>query len=112
LHNNSYEAEGVAICGTKGYADANDEKLYNRETNRLKISIDSIKNKDAKKIAMLHYPPDLKFAKILEENKIDICVYGHLHGGSHKNAIYGTHGGVRYILTSCDYLKNMPQKIN
>ncbi|MDR1101498.1 MAG: metallophosphoesterase [Clostridiales bacterium] len=114
LHNNSYMAEGVGICGARGWLAGElcnsdeDKKIYDRELQRLELSIKSIPAEAERKIAMLHYPPDLTFMKMLSDYKIDDCVYGHLHAGAHKNAIYGCLDGVRYNLTSCDYLGFKP----
>ncbi|MEG1993906.1 MAG: metallophosphoesterase, partial [Oscillospiraceae bacterium] len=63
IHNNSEFAEGVNICGTRGWifekGEAFDQKILAREAGRLEASI-----KDAQKshpeapiIVFLHYPP-------------------------------------------------------
>lgn len=61
-------------------------------------------------IAMLHYPPTNDklepslFTEILEKYQVKEVVYGHLHGASSYDAgLKGTHNGVNYHLTSCDY---------
>jgi hypothetical protein len=69
------------------------------------------------RIAMTHYPPisaDLRpslASAILEEFKIDICVFGHLHSIKKDVPMFGESKGVRYLLTSCDYLDFIPQKV-
>ena len=65
LYNNSFEIEDKIICGTRGWAlsqenETEDQKIIDRELNRLKLSIESgIKNFGDNKefIAILHYPP-------------------------------------------------------
>ena len=118
LHNNSYELpNGIAICGARGWLpiamqkNEEDRKIYDRELIRLEISLQSAPSDATQIIAMLHYPPDLAVMEILSRYNVGICVYGHLHGGAQKNAIYGTLDGIRYELTSCDYLGFRPMKI-
>ncbi|MGB4438911.1 MAG: metallophosphoesterase, partial [Sedimentibacter sp.] len=64
LKNNSYEYEGTAICGTRGWdtmeehsEDESNKKIFLREMNRLKISLDAAKKSKNPIIVMLHYPP-------------------------------------------------------
>ncbi len=90
------------------------EKIFNRELERLKMSLNSL-NKDATlRIAMTHYPPigaDLKpsrAAQILEQHQIQICVFGHLHNLKTDEPLFGVARGIRYILTSCDYIHFQP----
>ena len=77
----------------------------------MKLSLDMAKKTDAKIIyVMLHYPPMLgsDFAKLMEEYGVSRCLYGHLHGGSHKTAMEGLYNGVEYKLVSADYLQFKP----
>ena len=76
LFNNAYEADGRAICGTRGwYYDKegdHDMKVINRE--------------------------------ILQELGITDCWYGHLHGErTHRNAVTGMYKGIDFHLIACDY---------
>ena len=119
LHNSAVLYDNIAICGTKGYPDnltkADDERLYQRELSRLSLSIEKAKKLNPDKIiVMLHYPPDIHsdFAQIMQENGVSVCVYGHLHGQSTKNAFRGLHRGIMYELVSCDHLKFNPIKID
>ncbi len=115
MHNNMYQHGSIAICAAKGYPDngktEEDLKLYNREISRLKLSLETAKNTDAKIIyVMLHYPPTLQseFARLMEEYGVSRCLYGHLHGASHKQALEGRYNGVEYSLVSADYLQFKP----
>lgn len=113
LYNNSFEFEDFVIVGTRGWSDLEIngfEKNILREVGRLKNSINSVKT-DKPKIAIMHYPPfmgkvndEYKFTKVLEDNNILKCYYGHLHGISHKTAIQGEVDNVEYSLISADYL--------
>ena len=115
IHNNSFEYKGYSICGTRGWAardsfefSENDEKIYPREVQRLKNSLDSCVNK--KIIAMIHYPPfnqDLgvnEFSQTLSDYKVEKCVYGHLHGKGHKFSYEGDLEGVDYHFVASDFL--------
>ncbi len=115
LHNTVYQHENIAICAAKGYPDngksEEDMKLLNRELSRLRLSLDKAVQTGAEKIyVMLHYPPMLQseFSKILEEYGVSCCLYGHLHGSSHKMATEGVFNGVTYKLVSADYLQFKP----
>ncbi len=115
MHNTVYQHGSIAICAAKGYPDngktEEDHKLYNREVMRLKLSLDMAKKTDASVIfVMLHYPPTLSsdFAKLMEEYGVSRCLYGHLHGASHKMALEGRYNGVEYTLVSADYLQFQP----
>lgn len=93
------------------------ERIFVRELERLRLSL-SLLPKEAKyKIAMTHYPPigaDLapsRASTILEEFGIDLCVFGHLHNLRKNSLPFGTARGVKYLLTSCDYLDFTPLKV-
>ena len=121
VHNTTEVFGNVAVCGTKGYPETEQEpdceeerKLYRRELVRLENAISEAKKTGAEKIiVMLHYPPGANsaFAKVMQEENVDFCVFGHLHGGYFKNAVQGNVRGVEYRLVSCDYLKFEPLKI-
>jgi predicted phosphohydrolase len=93
-----------------------DAKIFQRELLRLEESLKTLSQNAAIRIAMVHYPPigpDLKSSltsDLLEKYKIDICVFGHLHGLT-KEIPFGKMGGVSYHLVSCDYLKCKPLRI-
>ena len=118
LHNNAYESDGVAICGTRGWffdaeSDA-DKKVVLREAGRLKMSIDAAKATGLEPVVFLHYPPlnrDRKCDEIynvLVEEGIKQCYYGHLHSYSHANAFNGECDGIRFQLISSDFLGFCP----
>ena len=120
LYNNSYEFEDFEIVGTKGWSEFEIEGYHKnilREVGRLKNSINSTTTNKAK-IAVIHYPPfmgkvpdEYNFVKVLEDNNIKKCYYGHLHASSHKNAIQGNVNGIEYHLISGDYLDFKLKKI-
>lgn len=120
LYNNSYEIENKIICGTRGWSlsiedTAQDQKIIDREVNRLKLSIEDGIAKygtDKEIIAILHYPPitlgnitkneTTPFMQILKEYNIKKCYYGHLHGSSIKDAVNGNMDEIELHLISAD----------
>jgi predicted phosphohydrolase len=90
------------------------EKIFNRELERLKMSIAQMDKKASKRIVMTHYPPisaDLqpsRASQIFEQNNIDIVVFGHLHNVKEGLSLFGERNGVRYILAAADYIRFQP----
>jgi len=94
------------------------ERIFERELGRLEISLKCLNPKASHRIVMTHYPPigatleeDSRVSKILEKYGVNICVFGHLHNLKEDFKLFGHKNGVRYILTSCDYLKCMPIEV-
>ena len=118
LHNNSFKVGDFAIAGTRGwfYDDTceADKKVLLREAGRLKASIDEAKKLGGEVVVFLHYPPinilrDCEpILKVLIENEISRCYYGHLHGGAIKGALNGEKYGIKFHLNSADYLDFSP----
>lgn len=129
VQNDAIVMPEAIICGTRGWnvplegeADyQNDDKIYQRELLRLRMSLDAAQRLKAKEdkpiVAMLHFPPIYQglsttgFSDILEEYQVPYAVYGHLHGAGIKNGFNGEHGGTRYQLASCDALGFCPIRI-
>ena len=92
-------------------------KIFERELDRLKLSLKGLNPESKIRIAMTHYPPigaDLSSSaasKILEEHNIDYCIFGHLHSLKKDLKLFGKKNDVHYILSSCDYLDFTPIKI-
>ncbi len=98
--------------------EGEEEKIFSRELDRLRLSLSQLDPKASFRIAMTHYPPigaDLKpsrASQILEEFGINICVFGHLHNLKKECLpLFGTARGIRYELTSCDVIDFKPVKI-
>ncbi|MDD3165124.1 MAG: metallophosphoesterase [Oscillospiraceae bacterium] len=121
LHNNCFFYEDCAICGTRGWffeedkKGTHDEKVFRRELMRLEVSLQAAGDKA--KLCFLHYPPIYQgyrcpeIIALLQRYDVKACYYGHLHGGSHRLAVEGLHGGVHYQLASADYVNFNPVKI-
>lgn len=120
LHNNAFIHEETVICGTRGWfldqgkADETN-KVYKRELCRLEASLKAGEQLQGKRtVCVLHYPPLYdgyeckEICELLEKYKVSCCLYGHLHGGSHRLAFEGVKNGVEYKLISSDYLNFTP----
>ena len=126
IFNSSHECDEAMIVGTRGWSfneTENSDKMLKREVSRLELSIkDAIqKNKNKKIICMMHYPPITKnmiemkqkseYLEILKKYNITECIYGHLHGNSHNEAVEGNVDGINLQLVSSDYLEFKPIEI-
>jgi len=111
MHNNSIETDEFIICGTRGWKcpgddefGAEDQKIYDRELNRLELSLKSALGlSDGKSIVVaMHYPPfnpagePAGFVEIMRKYNVKICIYGHLHGNSFKSAVTGLIEGIDF----------------
>lgn len=122
LNNNSYEYDGWAICGTRGWffeedrSGEHDEKVFRRELLRLEASLKSAG--ELPKMVFLHYPPLYKgyvceeILELLHRYEVRRCYYGHLHGAGCGLAVEGVWDGVEYRLVSADRLDFRPMRIN
>ena len=123
LQNDAIKIENVVVCGTRGWAvpntpnefkDDDDKRIYDREVIRMQLALDdmSSKRKDGDVcIVMIHYPPfnvkieDSDFTALFDKYKVDIVVYGHLHGKGCRACKFVQKNGVKYYLTSCDQVE-------
>lgn len=116
LQNNSFAAEGISICGTRGWIypawatfTTDDEKYFNREVGRLELSLKAAQTDEI--YVFTHYPPMSRecegnaFTEMMKKYNVKRCYYGHLHGYSHANRIPGAVDGIEYHLVSSDYLR-------
>ena len=141
IQNDSLCLDGVAIGGTRLWdspefsftdiidikpslssiepcEEIKDEEIFHRELHRLELSLQAIPQEAPLKIALTHYPPigtalaPTQASALFEKYHIDLVVFGHLHSLK-KNLppLFGSARGVRYILSSCDYLNFVPLRI-
>ena len=124
LQHDAADLGHCVVCGTRGWLiptegltlEAEDEKIYRREAQRLTMALEAARKMAGERpvIAMLHYPPltpadrENLFTQALEENGTKLVVYGHLHGAGIRAGFTGEHHGVRYMLTSCDSIGFSP----
>jgi len=126
MHNNSFSIEGITFCGTRGWKcpgdddfAREDEKIFERELQRLELSLKSSCDKvgGEKIIVAMHYPPfnakrePSKFVEIMRKYNVQRCIYGHLHGAGFKSAVLGNVDGIEFNLVSADFLNFEPLKL-
>ena len=142
IQNDSFQYKGVSVAGARlwdtpeyGFGDfiimkenkranltetseVDAEKIFQRELMRLETSLKALDPKAELRLLMTHYPPigaDLKESQascLIEKHNVDICVFGHLHSLEKNSLPFGYKNGVRYLLTSCDYLDFHPLKLS
>lgn len=110
------ESAGASAAGGHGAVD--DEKVRKNELERLQMSLRQLDPAAKLRICLLHYPPvsrapeENELTRLLQEQRIDLCVYGHIHALRKENPVPAadcTIGGVRYVLSSCDWLDFCPR---
>lgn len=127
LQNDSIKIGKYVFCGSRGWIlpelkplDEQDQKIVDRETIRLEMSLKSAqqqKQEGDEIICIMHYPPfnskreDSPFTKLIEKYGVKKVIYGHLHGTS-KSDLVVNKNGVKYFLTSCDKVNNLLIDIN
>ena len=131
VHNDAVAVDDkYAVCGTRGwmcpdtledgttrFSDPHDEKIFQRELGRLKLSLDSVPEHVQHKIVMFHYPPvngkleKSALVELMQQYGVDTCLYGHLHSYAMHNSLKGEHWGIDFHLVSADYLGFMPKLI-
>ncbi len=121
LHNNCFCYGDYAVCGTRGWffeeerSGEHDKKIMRREILRLETSLKAAGERE--KLVFLHYPPIFQnyrcdeILTLLENYRVGLCCYGHLHGKSCRNAFTGWNGGTKFKLVSADYVNFIPVKL-
>jgi hypothetical protein len=125
IQNDSLKIGNYIFCGTRGWTvpergrglSPEDDKIYKREVERLKLTLISMqKQRESgdKVICLMHFPPynmakdDSNFTKLFEEYKVDIVVFGHLHGKRINMPREWVKNGIKYYFTSIDHVDNTP----
>lgn len=136
LYNNAFCVEDFIICGSRGWyideankkmpEEADYGKIVAREAIRLELSLnEAVKLRNAKLaedgvmreiLVFLHFPPDFRgyvcaeIVEVLKRFGIRRCYYGHIHGVYDIPRSTET-DGIRYTITSADYLDFIPMLI-
>lgn len=121
LHNNHYSYKNIALCGTRGWVqienEPSDARIIEREAGRLEISLKSVGSENLVPIVFLHYPPvygsecNYRMLEVMQKYKVKKCFYGHVHGYAQKNAVIGEREGINFEMISGDYIQFSPLKI-
>ncbi len=122
LQNDAVKIGNVIVAGSRGWSPADDgketpenEKIYKRELIRMELSLKAAKKLQQESdtlIVLTHFPPmNNKFqknemTKLFESYKVDIVVFGHLHGPSPKTKFKFQKNNIKYFLSSCDLVNN------
>lgn len=123
LHNNSFKADGVTVCGTRGWysesknapREADYDKIVAREAGRLELSVKEGLKADpcGEIIAFLHFPPVYndyvctEIVDVLKKYGIKDVYYGHIHGVYNLPSTV-EYDGIRFNIASADYLNFVP----
>lgn len=133
--------DGVAIVGTRGWRtpggdapdplaagqggeppfSAEDQKIYEREVERLGLALAGLCASGAtydQLVVCLHYPPmnsrhePSGFTELLDRYGAALCVHGHLHGeAALATAFEGRRGGTIYHCVSADAVRMRPRLV-
>ena len=121
LNNNCWLYGDIALCGTRGWffeeetGTEHDGKIMRREILRLEASLKAAGERE--KIVFLHYPPIYQnyecpeILSLLEEHRVRLCCYGHIHGKGCYSAFKGWRGCTEFRLVSADYVDFAPVKL-
>ena len=121
LYNNALPYGDLALCGTRGWFyeeekdGEHDKKIMLREIGRLEASLKAAGERE--KLVFLHYPPLYQHYRceeilsLLEEYRVRLCCYGHIHGKGCRYAFNGWQGGTEYKLVSADHVNFEPVKL-
>lgn len=122
LQNNTYTYENIAICGTRGwYSDASNapsdsdfRKIVAREVERLKLSLNAVKDETLEKVVFMHFPPLFEhylcrpLIDVLHEYGVTRCYFGHIHG-VYQIAPMRRFEDIDFHIVSADFLNFTPQ---
>lgn len=126
LQNDCFTWGEYTICGTRGWIcpgeegfdNEDDERIYLREVQRLKLSLESARHINAKTIIVaLHFPPFNRknqpsaFTALIEQYKVEICVFGHIHDDGRNFIFQGERNGIIYHFAAADGIGFSPFRL-
>ncbi|OPL10433.1 MAG: hypothetical protein AVO34_03595 [Firmicutes bacterium ML8_F2] len=126
LQNDHFVWGDYAVCGTRGWIcpgeegfdSDRDQKIYLRETQRLRLSLESaVRSSSSTLIVAIHFPPfprrgwQSAFTELLEEYGVAACVFGHIHDSGRDYIFQGERNGVRYYFAAADGISFTPLKL-
>ncbi len=124
IQNDSFVIGRTAIAGTRGWTcpggddfTADDEKIYIREIERLRLALKSLEGKTYDQLVIaLHFPPTNGgfepngFTELIEQARPDAVVFGHLHGANPARVLREWRGiPMRFV--AADAVRFVPQVI-
>lgn len=126
LQNDALRFGSVTVAGTRGWVcpgsvdfSSEEEKVYLRELERLKLSLASARGLGGDKlVVMLHYPPTNSrlepsgFTNLLLEAEPDVLVFGHLHNPREDAPrVIDKLGDTAVHFVAADFLEFTPKRI-
>ncbi len=126
LQNDHLFWSGYAVCGTRGWIcpgedgfdNEHDQKIYLREAQRLKLSLESaVRDSLFDIIVALHFPPFNRkgepsvFTEILEQFAVKLCVFGHIHDSGRDYIFQGERNKVKYRFIAADGIDFTPLRL-
>ncbi|HPW70096.1 MAG: metallophosphoesterase [Lysobacteraceae bacterium] len=127
LQNSSVVFGKTGIAGTRLWIDPSlqlesappdNGKIWDREVERLRLSLDSLPDGLQRRIVMTHFPPislhgrQSRAVEAAREYGCDVWVFGHMHLGSLDYGCFNqTIDGIRFEFVSADYLGFRPKFI-
>lgn len=124
VQNDAVRVGNVVVCGSRGWVtpgyeplSEDDERLLNREAERLKLSTQAaarLRQPGDALLLMLHYPPASPpyppnpLTAVIEAAHPDLVVYGHLHGANPERTLRHLNG-IPAHLVAADALKFRPK---
>lgn len=90
------------------------KKMLRREFARLEASLAAMSADARYRTALLHFPPfddaglAPEVAVLLEKYRVDLCVFGHLHGEEAARFRSIEKNNIKYVLASADYIDFSP----
>ncbi|GGQ92972.1 metallophosphoesterase [Deinococcus ruber] len=118
IQNDALRIGNLIVSGTRGWVTPGpdsfqdeDRRIYERELERLKLSLESAKRLGAgevgtRHILMLHYPPTgpnfapTGFTDLIARAAPDAVVYGHLHGVPVSRSLQHWHSIPTYLVAA------------
>ncbi len=127
LQNSSTVFDGIGVAGSRLWLDPDlklesttpeDMKIWERELDRLALSLKTLPAGLRTRIVMTHFPPISldgrpgRAVEIARDAGCDIWVFGHMHLGSLDYGGFNrTVDGIRFEFVSADYLDFRPKLI-
>lgn len=124
IQNDAVVVDGVVIAGTRGWIcpgshgfSPEDERIYRREAERLRLSLQAArKHEGTYRVVMLHFPPTNSrlepslFTEAIAAAAPDALVFGHVHGDS--EAVLRSLDGIAVHFVAADALRFVPRLIH
>ena len=135
MYNEAIKIDNIILCGTRGWLCPGDKDfkqddmtIYNREAGRLSNSIrEALCTRDNNEeiICFMHFPPfgsasgidisssikPTEFTKIIENNGIRRCFFGHVHSPEKQKSCHKDSSVTEYKLIAADFIDFLPVRI-